>query len=60
MSKVALLRRSQWEFAMLAEIFLLRLEFMLQQQAARRAVSDRARFVPIALPAGLRSAPGRA
>jgi hypothetical protein len=57
---VALLRRSQWEVAMLAEIFMLKLEFLWLQQAAKRVVSDRARFVPIALPADLRTAPARA
>ncbi len=45
---------------MLAEIFLLRLEFMLQQSATNRAVSDRARFVAIQLPVPLRAVPGRA
>ena len=45
---------------MLAEIFMLKLEFLRLQQAAKRVVSDRARFVPIALPADLRTAPARA
>ncbi len=40
---------------MLAEIFLLRIEFMLRQGAVNRAVSNRARFVPITLPLGFRT-----
>ena len=45
---------------MLAEIFLLRLEFMLCTAAVNRAVSSRARFVPIKLPIAFRAAPSRA
>ena len=44
---------------MLAEIFLLRLEFMRRQDAAKRAVSNQARFVPIKLPLILRAEPAR-
>ena len=49
----------QWEVAMLAEIFLLRLEFMLRQAAMNRVVSNRTRFVPIMLPVKFRAAPAR-
>jgi hypothetical protein len=56
----AFLLALQWEVAMLAEIFLLRLEFMLRQGAVKRAVSNRARFVPIRLPVSFRAVPGRA
>jgi hypothetical protein len=45
---------------MLAEIFLLRLEFMLRQGAVNRAVSNRVRFVPLTLPVNFRAVPGRA
>jgi hypothetical protein len=40
----------QWEAAMLAEIFLLKLEFMVQQGAAERVLSNQTRYVPIKLP----------
>lgn len=60
MSKVPSLRPLQWEVAMLAEVFLLRLEFMLQKRAARRAVSNQACFVPIALPVSFTAAAARA
>jgi hypothetical protein len=52
---VASLPALQWEVAMLAEIFLLRLEFMLRQVAVEHAVSNRARFVPIRLPISFRT-----
>ena len=45
---------------MFAEIFLLKLEFMLRQAAANRGLPNRGRFVPITLPVGLRAAPTRA
>jgi len=45
---------------MLAEIFLLKLEFLLRTDVAKRAVSHRARFVPITLPFRFGAATARA
>jgi hypothetical protein len=45
---------------MLAEIFLLKLEFMLQREAAERALSNQTRYVPIKLPFRLKAVPARA
>lgn len=44
---------------MLAEIFLLKLEFLVRTTAAKRAVSNGTRFVPIKLPLGMRMVPAR-
>ena len=41
---------------MLAEIFLLKLEFLVQATVAKRAASHATRFVPIKLPFGVRAA----
>jgi hypothetical protein len=45
----ASLRVLQWEVAMLAEIFLLRLELLLRQVAAEKRMTSGQRFVPYAL-----------
>ena len=45
---------------MLAEIFLLKLEFLLRTEAAKRALAHQARFVPITLPFGFKTARARA
>lgn len=45
---------------MLAEIFLLKLEFLLRREAANRALSNHVRFVPIKLPVRLRAVSARA
>ncbi|MGA7972248.1 MAG: hypothetical protein WCA36_05530 [Pseudolabrys sp.] len=42
---------------MLAEIFLLKLEFLVHATVAKRAASNGTRFVPITLPFGFRAAP---
>jgi hypothetical protein len=49
----------EWEVAMLAEIFILKLEVILRQAVDKRAMSSRARFVPIKLPVSFKPAPGR-
>jgi hypothetical protein len=45
-----MLRPLQWEAAMLAEIFLLRLELMTRAAAASSAKLIRSRFVPYVAP----------
>ena len=46
----ALLRVLQWEVAMLAEIFMLKLEVLLRQVAAEKRMTFGPRFVPYVLP----------